>query len=135
MTFDPFFELDVTVTSDRVRQAVSDNEYLTGVMLAFRLNELTLICHTSHQLTVGSLVICVVVMIVVVVVVVVVAVAAAAAAEYLTGVMLAFRLNELSLICHAVQHVPPTHSRRLSHCLIITVVIVIVGAPVQCSSW
>ena len=59
MTFDPF-ELDVTVTSDRVRQAVSDNEYLTGVMLAFRL-------------------------------------------------------NELSLVCHAVQHVPPTHSRRLSH--------------------
>jgi len=48
VTFDPF-ELDVTVTPDRVRQAVTDREYLTGVMLAFRLNERPLITHAVER--------------------------------------------------------------------------------------
>jgi len=42
VTFDPF-ELDVTVTPDRVHQAVNDREFLMAVMLAFRLNERPLI--------------------------------------------------------------------------------------------
>jgi len=46
--FDPF-ELDTTVTPDRVRQAVGDHEYLTAVMLAFRLNERPLICHAVEH--------------------------------------------------------------------------------------
>jgi len=48
MTLDPF-ELDVTVTPERVRQAVSDLEYLTAVMLAFRLNEQALIRHAVEH--------------------------------------------------------------------------------------
>ena len=48
MTFDPF-QLDITVTPDRVREAVSDHEYLTAVMLAFRLNEHSLICHAVEH--------------------------------------------------------------------------------------
>jgi len=48
VTFDPF-ELDVTVTPDRVRQAVADHEHLTAVMLAFRLNEPALIRHAVEH--------------------------------------------------------------------------------------
>ena len=48
VTFDPF-ELDVSVTPDRVRQAVADREYLTAVMLAFRLNERELIRHAVEH--------------------------------------------------------------------------------------
>jgi len=48
VTFDPF-DLDVSVTPDRVRQAVTDREYLTAVMLAFRLNEPALIRHAVEH--------------------------------------------------------------------------------------
>ena len=48
VTFDPF-ELDVTVTPDRVRQAVSNYDSLTAVMLAFRLNERALIRHAVEH--------------------------------------------------------------------------------------
>jgi len=46
--FDPF-ELDVTVTPDRVREAVSEQQYLTAVMLALRLNEPSLVCHAVQH--------------------------------------------------------------------------------------
>lgn len=48
VTFDPF-ELDVSVTPERVRQAVAEREYLTAVMLAFRLNEPALIRHAVEH--------------------------------------------------------------------------------------
>ena len=48
VTFDPF-ELDTTVTGQRVRQAVTDHEYLSAVMMAFRLNEHRLICHAVQN--------------------------------------------------------------------------------------
>jgi len=54
VTFDPF-ELDVSVTPDRVHQAVTDREYLTAVMMAFRLNEQALIRHAvEHVLPADS---------------------------------------------------------------------------------
>ena len=48
VTFDPF-ELDISVTPDRVREAVANKEFLTALMLAFRLNERSLICHAVEH--------------------------------------------------------------------------------------
>jgi len=54
VTFDPF-QLDVSVTPDLIHQAVTDREYLTSVMMSFRLNERPLIIHAVEHVPLSEI--------------------------------------------------------------------------------